>query len=83
MPETASIRQLRNDFPSVRKLVDRDGEVVVTEQGTPKYRLTRYVTPVRRTPPPKDYLARLRRHQARPLSARQARALHDENRGPR
>jgi antitoxin (DNA-binding transcriptional repressor) of toxin-antitoxin stability system len=42
MAPTASIRDLRNNFPRVKKLVEEEGEVVVTDQGTPKYRLTRY-----------------------------------------
>jgi hypothetical protein len=65
-------------------LIEEEGEVLVTDQGTPKYRITRYT---RRdnthAPAPKDYLARLRRHQRRPLGVAAARALHDVNRGER
>jgi antitoxin (DNA-binding transcriptional repressor) of toxin-antitoxin stability system len=84
MAATATVRDLRNHFPKVRKLVETEGEVVVTEQGTPKYRLTRF-TPVagRKAPAPKDYLSRLRRHQPRPSSAAAARALDEANRGAR
>jgi antitoxin (DNA-binding transcriptional repressor) of toxin-antitoxin stability system len=82
MPAIATLRDLRNRFPHVRKLVEQEGEVVVTEQGTPKYRLTRYSRLRRQTPrPPKDYMKRLRRHQPRPISAAAAKALHDANRG--
>ena len=81
---TATIRELRNNFPKVRKLVEQEGEVVVTDQGTPKYRLTRFTRTARPAPPPpKDYMARLRRHQARPLGAAAAKALHESNRGER
>jgi antitoxin (DNA-binding transcriptional repressor) of toxin-antitoxin stability system len=84
MPATATVRDLRNRFPHIRKLVEQEGEVVVTEQGTPKYRLTRYSQADRTPPaPPKDYLKRLRRHQPRPISAAVAKALHDANRGER
>jgi antitoxin (DNA-binding transcriptional repressor) of toxin-antitoxin stability system len=84
MPATATVRDLRNRFPHVKKLVEQEGEVVVTEQGTPKYRLTRYSPAGRARPaPPKDYLERLRRHQPRPISAAAAKALHDANRGER
>ena len=84
MGARATIRQMRNDFPSVRRLIEREGEVVVTDKGTPKYRLTRYVPPrAARSAGPKDYMARLRQHQPRPLSAQAARALDDENRGAR
>ena len=84
MTATASIRELRNRFPRIKKLVEQEGEVLVTDQGTPKYRLTLY-TPPRRKPTSvrKDYLARLRRHQPRPMSAVTAKALHDLNRGQR
>jgi hypothetical protein len=63
--------------------VEEEGEVVVTEQGTPKYRLTRYASTGKKTLPPKDYLARLRRHQPKPLTAAAAQALDDANRGAR
>jgi antitoxin (DNA-binding transcriptional repressor) of toxin-antitoxin stability system len=84
MTARATIRELRNHFPKVKKLVEREGEVVVTDRGTAKYRLTLYAPAGRQgAPPPKDYIARLRRHQPRPLSAAAARALHDANRGER
>ena len=84
MAATATVRELRNHFPKVRRLVETEGEVVVTERGAPKYRLTRY-TPAekKKAPAPKDYLTRVRRHQPRPSSAAAAKALHDANRGTR
>ena len=55
MAATATIRELRNNFPKIRKLVEQEGEVVVTDQGTPKYRLTRFTRATRpATPAPKD-----------------------------
>lgn len=83
MAATTTVRELRNNFPRVRKLVETEGEVVVTEQGTPRYRLTPYTLAIRKAPAPKDYLARLRRYQRRPLSAAAAKALRDANRGER
>jgi antitoxin (DNA-binding transcriptional repressor) of toxin-antitoxin stability system len=84
MPARATVRDLRNRFPHVKKLVEQEGEVVVTEQGTPKYRLTRYSQAGPRPPtPPKDYLQRLRRHQPRPIGAAAAKALQGANRGER
>lgn len=84
MARTATIRDLRNRFPHVKKLLEQEGEVVVTEQGTPKYRLTRY-SEVGRAPttPRKDYIERMRRYQPRPLSAAAAKALRLANRGSR
>lgn len=84
MAATASIRELRNQFPRVKKLVERDGEVLVTDQGTPRYRLTLYAPPKRKQASvPKDYLARLRRHQPRPITAAMSKALETLNRGER
>ena len=84
MAATATVRELRNHFPRVKKLIERQGEVVVTDRGTAKYRLTLY-TPAgeRQVPARKDYLARLRRYQPHPLSAAAAKALQDANRGNR
>ena len=81
MSATATIRELRNNFPRIRTLVEQEGEVVVTDQGTPKYRLTRFTRSATRAA--KDYMARLRRHQPRALSPAAAKALHDANRGER
>ena len=39
MPATATIRDLRNSFPKIRKLVEADGEVLLSESGQTKYRL--------------------------------------------
>ena len=80
---TATIRELRNNFPLVRKALESDGEVIITDRGTPKYRLVRYRPAARKRTQPKDYLARLRRHQSKPSSAAAAVALRDANRGDR
>lgn len=78
-----SIRDLRNRFPKVRKLVESHGEVILTEKGKPRYRLTLYSPDSEATPPPVDYWARLNSYQPRAMTKAQARALHDENRGER
>lgn len=83
MPSTASIRDLRNHFPKVRKLLDEEGEVLLTESGAAKYRLTPYVAPTTKRPQPLDYWARLTELQPSPISAEAAQALHEENRGDR
>ena len=80
----ATIRDLRNHFPKVKKLVETEGEVIVTDKGEPKYKLTLY-TPgqSRKSRRPKDYVARLSRYQLRPITVGAAKSLHDENRGGR
>jgi antitoxin (DNA-binding transcriptional repressor) of toxin-antitoxin stability system len=39
MKSTASVRDLRNHFPKVRKILEEKGEVLLTESGKAKYRL--------------------------------------------
>jgi len=36
MPAIASVRDLRYNFPKVRKLLERDGEVLLSERGKAK-----------------------------------------------
>jgi antitoxin (DNA-binding transcriptional repressor) of toxin-antitoxin stability system len=80
---TATIRDLRNHFPKVRKVVETEGEVLLTEMGKPRYRLSLY-TPARAiAPQPVDYWARLSSYQPQGMSETQARELHEENRGDR
>ena len=84
MAATATVRDLRNHFPKVKKLVEEEGEVVVTEQGAAKYRLVLHTPAVRKgASRPKDYLARMRRYQPHPLSRAEATALDEANRGAR
>lgn len=78
-----TVRELRGSFPKVKRIVETEGAVVVSEHGEPKYLLTLYSPPPQRRPQPKDYLARLKKHQPRPMSATAAKALHEENRGDR
>jgi len=40
---TVSIRGLRDRFPQVRKLVEAEGEVVLTVNNRPPYRLSLYI----------------------------------------
>jgi hypothetical protein len=83
MSTKASIRDLRNHFPKVRRLVESQGEVLLTEKGQPRYRLTLYSPASKGEPPPADYWARLNAYQPKTLTKAQASALYDENRGER
>lgn len=81
---TATVRDLRNHFPKIKKIVESEGEVIVTDKGKPKYRLALYTPPKSgKAPSGKDYMERLKRHQSRPIAAAAAKTLHDENRGDR
>ena len=83
MPATATIRDLRNRFPAIRKLVEAEGEVLLSESGETKYCLTLHTVRPVTSPPPVDYWARLNAYQPTPLTRAQTQALHDDNRGDR
>jgi len=80
---STSIRDLRNHFPKVRRLVETQGEVILTEKGQPRYRLSLYTPASAGKPAPVDYWARLNSYQPRTLTKAQSQALHEENRGDR
>lgn len=84
MARSATVRDLRNRFPMVRKLVEAEGEVLLTERGKTRYRLTLYTAahPAKEAPP-KDYMARMKRYQPKPMSRAAAKALDEDNRGER
>ena len=83
MPSTTTVRELRGSFPKVKKLVEKEGSVIVSDHGEPKYILKLYTPPPKSKPPTKDYLARLKKFQPHPISDAEAKAIHDENRGDR
>ncbi len=83
MPASASIRELRGAFPKVKKLLEAEGAVIVSDYGKPKYLLTLYTPSPADPPPKKSYLARLKKLQPRPLSRARSKVLHEENRGNR
>ena len=83
MKPTTTLRDLRNRFPEVRRQLEAEGEVLVTERGKPRYRLTLFAPPQGAAPLPVDYWTRLTSYQPRPLTKAQAQRLHDENRGER
>ena len=80
---TATIRDLRTQFPKLKVLVSREGEVIVTDRGKPAYVLRKYTRPAIVTAVAVDYFARLKGHQPRPLSEARSRALDEANRGER
>lgn len=84
MPKpVTTVRELRGSFPKVKKLVETEGAVIVSDRGEPKYLLTLYAPPLKKVRRAKDYLARLKKFQPQPMSAAAAESLHDENRGNR
>ena len=83
MKRTASLRELRNGFPEIRRRLEAEGEVLVTDRGKPRYRLTFYEQPPRAKSADVDYWSRLSGYQPRPIPPEQSRKLHDEHRGER
>jgi antitoxin (DNA-binding transcriptional repressor) of toxin-antitoxin stability system len=73
----ASIRQLRTEFPKVRAMIEREGEVVVTERGQAAYVLRPYQAPKKKQQKAKpfDYYARLIKRMPKPISAETERLL--------
>lgn len=80
---TATVRDLRTRFPHVRRLLERDGEVVVTQRGRPVIVLRAYRRPKSKSAPRVDYWEGLRRYMPRPMTARARQALDEANRGER
>lgn len=76
--KTASVRQLRTEFPKVRDMIEREGEVVVTERGQAAYVIRPYTGPkkARKGKPKKfDYYARLISYMPKPISEKASRAM--------
>jgi len=82
MAHTASIRELRNSFPRIREILEREGEVVLTSDGKPLYKLVRNVESPLATGS-FDYWGRLVASQPKAMSRAQAEELHGQNRGDR
>ncbi len=80
---TATIRELRLNFRSVKRKIEEYGAVVITDNGIPSF-VIKGLAPARpeQTPPP-DYYLRLLKQQPRPISAEETKQLHEENRGDR
>jgi antitoxin (DNA-binding transcriptional repressor) of toxin-antitoxin stability system len=77
----ATIRELRTDFRSVKRRIEQNGEVVITDRGEPAY-VIKPVPPVRAgKAAPRDYYARLLKRQPKPLSSEATRRFWKEERG--
>ena len=81
---TASIRELRTQFPKIRHLIETDGEVIVTDRGQPRYVLRNYSpAPAKKPKKQVDYYKRLITRMPKMLTAKQVREIHEQNRGER
>ena len=80
---TASIRELRTDFRSVKRKIEEFGRVTITDNGEPAYVMEPVASSAKKRTPLPDYYARLLKEQPVPMTAAQSRRLHEENRGDR
>jgi antitoxin (DNA-binding transcriptional repressor) of toxin-antitoxin stability system len=78
---TATIRDLRTRFPEIRRLLEQEGELVVTDRGRPVILLRPYSERAAPRGTRVDYYARLRRRMPKALTARARRALDEADRG--
>jgi antitoxin (DNA-binding transcriptional repressor) of toxin-antitoxin stability system len=77
---TATIRELRTDFRSVKRKIEQQGQVVITDHGEPAYLLMPLPPlPKKRLRLP-DYYDRLVKRQPKALSAAATRRFWDEER---
>lgn len=81
---TASIRDLRLDFRSVKRKMEEHGQVVITDNGVPSYEIKPLAIPRK---PKKasvpDYYARLLKRQPKPMSEEETRQFWEYERGDR
>jgi hypothetical protein len=77
---TASVRELRTDFRSVKRKIEQHGELVITDRGQPAYLLRLLPQEPVKTAPLPDYYARMLRRQPKPLSEEATRRFWDEER---
>ena len=80
---TASIRELRTDFRAVKRKLEAFGRITITDNGEPAYVMEPITPSAKKRGPLPDYYARLLKEQPVPLTAEQARQLHEEIRGDR
>jgi antitoxin (DNA-binding transcriptional repressor) of toxin-antitoxin stability system len=83
MMASATVRDLRTQFPRIRRVLEREGEVLITHRGRPVVVLRAYAEPRPAKARRVDYYARLRRRMPRPLRAAVRRALDEADRDER
>ena len=78
---TASIRELRTDFRSLKRRIEQHGEIVITDHGEPAYLLKSLPpSPRKKASPPPDYYARLLNRQPKAFSPEATRQFWEQER---
>ncbi len=83
MSDSVTIRDLRTNFRSVKRKIEHHGEVIITDNGVPSYLLRALPQQPRTVRPLPDYMARLRKQRAVPMSAAATRKFWEAERGDR
>lgn len=78
---TASIRELRTNFRSVKRRIEEHGEVVITDRGEAAYVIKAVTPSLQVSTPLPDYYARMLKRQPKALSAEETRRFWEEERG--
>jgi len=78
--KTATIRELRTDFRTVKRRIEEHGEVVITDHGDPAYVIRSLPSRTRKPRNIPDYYARLLKRQPTALSAKETRQFWEEER---
>jgi antitoxin (DNA-binding transcriptional repressor) of toxin-antitoxin stability system len=79
--KSATIRELRTDFRSIKRRIEAHGEVVITDHGEPAYVMKPLPPTPKKGAPLPDYYARLLKRQPTPLSPAATRQFWEEERG--
>jgi antitoxin (DNA-binding transcriptional repressor) of toxin-antitoxin stability system len=77
---SATIRELRTDFRSVKRKIEQYGEVTITDHGEPAYVIKSIPQPRKPKAPPIDYYARLLESQPNAISASDMKKFWEEER---
>jgi antitoxin (DNA-binding transcriptional repressor) of toxin-antitoxin stability system len=78
--DTATIRELRTAFRSIKRRIEQHGEIVITDRGAPAYVIRSLPSVLKKRTRLPDYYARLMNRQPKPLSAEATRIFWDEER---
>jgi antitoxin (DNA-binding transcriptional repressor) of toxin-antitoxin stability system len=78
--KTATIRELRTDFRSVKRRIEEHGEIVITDRGEPAYVIKSLPIPSTKRCRPPDYYARLMKRQPKSLSPEATRLFWEQER---
>jgi antitoxin (DNA-binding transcriptional repressor) of toxin-antitoxin stability system len=80
MGDTATIRELRTNFRSVKRKIEQHGEVVITDHGEPAYVLKSVPRQTKKSSPAPDYYARLQKRQPKALTVEETREFWEQER---